>query len=236
MQARIKEKKEVAKGTLMVVFDLLGGEVDFRPGQYFWVTLLEPPYDDDKGPRRHITVVTSPTERGVLGLATRVRDTAFKRSLAELPEGTEVDVEEPKGSFALPEATERPYVFVAGGIGITVFRSMLRYIADEELPYRITLLYSNRDRASTAFFDELRELEAAIPGLRVVFTMTGDPEWDGETRRIDEELLRESLDADLASFTYMVAGPPGMVEGVTAVLQRAGIPQEQILSQRFSGY
>jgi NAD(P)H-flavin reductase len=68
MQAKVKEKREVAKGTLMVVFDLLGEEVDFTPGQYFWVTLLDPPYDDDKGPRRHITAVTSPNDRGVLGL------------------------------------------------------------------------------------------------------------------------------------------------------------------------
>jgi NAD(P)H-flavin reductase len=74
VRAKIKEKREVAKGTLMVVFDLLGEEVDFEPGQYFWVELLDPPYDDEKGPRRHITVVTSPNERGVLGLCTRLRD------------------------------------------------------------------------------------------------------------------------------------------------------------------
>ena len=126
MRARIAEKREVAEGTLLVLFDLLGREVDFRPGQYFWVTLLDPPYEDEKGPRRHISVVTSPNERGVLGLCTRLRDSAFKRSLAELPVGAEVDVEEPKGDFVLPEETDLPYVFVAGGIGITVFRSMLR--------------------------------------------------------------------------------------------------------------
>src|SRR3989454_8826766 len=131
VRAQIKEKREVAKGTLLVIFDLLGQEVDFKPGQYFWVTLLDPAYEDDKGPRRHITVVTSPNERGVLGLCTRLRDTALKRSLAELPVGAEVDVEQPKGEFVLPEDTSRPYVFVAGGIGITVFRSMLRYIAEE---------------------------------------------------------------------------------------------------------
>src|SRR6266516_2656349 len=134
MRARIQQKREVAKGTLLVVFDLLGEEVDFRAGQYFWVTLIDPPYDDEKGPRRHITVVTSPNERGVLGLCTRLRETAFKRSLAELPVGAEVEVEEPKGSFVLPEETDRPYVFIAGGIGITVFRSMLRYIDDKGLP------------------------------------------------------------------------------------------------------
>src|ERR671923_637571 len=112
MQARVKDKQEVAKGTLLVVFDLLGEEVDFTPGQYFWVTLLDPPYDDERGPRRHISVVTSPNERGVLGLCTRVRDSAFKRSLVELPVGTEVDVEEPKGTFLLPQETDRPYVFI----------------------------------------------------------------------------------------------------------------------------
>jgi ferredoxin-NADP reductase len=236
MRARIKEKREVAKGTLMVVFDLLGEEVEFEAGQYFWVTLLDPPYDDEKGPRRHITVVTSPNDRGVLGLATRVRESAFKRSLAELPVGSEADVEQPKGTFVLPEDTEQPYVFIAGGIGITVFRSMLLAIAEDNLPHRVTLVYSNRDRESTAFLDELRELETAIPNLRVVFTMTDDPGWDGETRRIDASMLRDHVDADLGSFTYLVAGPPGMVEAMEELLKAEGVPETQIRPERFSGY
>jgi ferredoxin-NADP reductase len=236
VKARIKEKRDVAKGTLMVVFDLLGEEVDFQPGQYFWVTLLDPPYDDEKGPKRHISVVTSPTERGVLGLATRLRDSAFKRSLAELPEGTDVEVEQPKGSFVLPEEADRPCVFIAGGIGITVFRSMLRYIADKGLPHRVTLVYSNRDRESTAFYDELRELEAANPNLEVVFTMTEDPGWDGETRRVDADMLRDHLGEELDSYTYLVAGPPAMVDGVAEALQGAGIPEDQVRPARFSGY
>jgi ferredoxin-NADP reductase len=236
MQAKIKDKREVAKGTLMVEFDLLGEEVDFTPGQYFWVTLLDPPYDDDKGPRRHITVVTSPNDRGVLGLATRVRDSAFKRSLAELPVGTEVDVEQPKGNFVLPEDTEQEYVFIAGGIGITVFRSMLRYIAEEGLPHRVTLVYSNRDVESTAFLGELQELERANPNLRLVLTMTEDPSWDGESRRIDADFLRDHLGDDLGAFTYLVAGPPGMVEAMEKTLAEAGVPEEQVRPERFSGY
>jgi ferredoxin-NADP reductase len=193
VQARIKEKTEVAKGTLMVVFDLLGKEVDFTPGQYFWVTLLDPPYDDERGPKRHISVVTSPNERGVLGLCTRIRDTAFKRSLVELPVGAEVEVEEPKGNFLLPEDTSQDYVFVAGGIGITVFRCMLRYIAEEDLPHRVTLVYSCRDRESAAFLDELQELEQQQANIRVVVTMTEDPGWEGETRRVDAEFLRDHV-------------------------------------------
>jgi ferredoxin-NADP reductase len=236
VRAQIKEKREVAKGTLLVVFDLLGREVDFEPGQYFWVTLLDPPYDDEKGPRRHISVVTSPNERGVLGLCTRLRDSAFKRSLAELPVGTEVDVEEPKGSFILPRDTDRRYVFIAGGIGITVFRCMLRYIAEEGLPHRVTLVYSNRDRESTAFLDELGRLEGDNPNLRLVLTMTDEPDWGGETRRIGPELLRDQFGDDLQSLTYLIAGPPVMVEGVVGTLEALGVPEAQVRPDRFSGY
>jgi len=236
VRAQIKEKREVAKGTLLVIFDLLGREVDFKPGQYFWVELLDPPYEDEKGPRRHVSVVTSPNERGVLGLCTRLRESAFKRSLNELPVGSEVEVEEPKGSFLLPEETDQRYVFIAGGIGITVFRCMLRYIAEEQLPHRVTLVYSNRDQESTAFLDELVELEQSNPNLQLVLTMTDDPAWEGESRLIDTELLHEHLGDDLQSLVYLIAGPPAMVDGVVETLQAAGVPEGQIRPDRFAGY
>jgi ferredoxin-NADP reductase len=236
MQARIKEKREVAKGTLLVTFDLLGEEVDFTPGQYFFVTLPDVGYQDDKGLRRHITVVTSPNEKGVLGFATRMRESAFKQSLRELPVGAEVEVEPPKGSFALPEDTSRPLVFVAGGIGITVFRSMLHYIREEGLPYRVTLVFSNRDRESTAFLDELQELEQEMPNFRLILTMTQDPGWDGETRKIDSHFFRDYLGEDLDESTFLVAGPPAMVEGVQEALDDGGVKEENVMAERYSGY
>ena len=236
MRATVKETREVAQGTLLVVFDLRGEEVDFRPGQYFWVELLESPYEDERGLRRHFSAVTSPTERGVLGVCTRLRDTAFKKTLAELQVGDEVEVEPPKGDYALPEDTNPHYVFVAGGIGITVFRSMLRYIADKGEPYRVTLVYSNRDRAGTPFVDELQELEQAIPGFQLVLTMTEDDGWEGESRYVSPELLSDHLEGDLGEHTYLVAGPPAMVEAVVGQLHAAGVPEEQVLPDRFSGY
>jgi ferredoxin-NADP reductase len=236
VKARIKDKQEVAKGTLFVTFDLLGEVVDFRPGQYFFVTLPDVGHGDEKGLRRHITVVTSPNERGVLGLATRMRDSAFKRTLGELLVGAEVDVEAPKGDFGLPEDPSRPLVFVAGGIGITVFRSMLRYIREERLPHRVTLIYSNRDVESTAFLDELRELERELPDLRLVLTMTQDSSWDGETRKVDAQFFADHLGGDLNAFTFLVAGPPGMVEGVQASLAKAGVAEENVVAESYSGY
>ena len=236
MQSRIKEKQEVAKQTLLVTFDLLGKEVDFQPGQYFWVTLPDIGYQDEKGLRRHITVVTSPNERGVLGLCTRLRDTAFKQTLAELEVGAEVDVEHPKGDYVLPSETDRPYVFIAGGIGITVFRCMLRYIVEEGLPHRVTLVYSNRDRESAAFLDELAEIERDDENIRLVLVMTDDPEWEGEKRRIDADVLRDHLDGELGDYVYLVAGPPGLVDAIDEILREAGVPEDRVRPSRFSGY
>ena len=219
-----------------MLFDLGGEAFDYRPGQYFWVELLDPPYEDEKGPRRHISAVTSPTERGVIGLCTRLRDSAFKRSLAELPVGAEVDVEPPKGKFVLPEDASRPLVFVAGGIGITAFRSMLRFIQDKRLPDRVTLIYSNRDRESTPFLDELEDIERTNPNVHVVVTMTNDDAWSGEQRRLDANFFREYLGDEVNDKVYMVAGPPGMAEAVTEELKRAGVDEQLIATDSFSGY
>ena len=234
MRATIAEKQEVAKGTLLVLF-AVEDYPDYRPGAYFWVELPDRGHEDEKGLRRHISLVTSPTDKGVVGLATRLRDSAFKQTLSELEIGDEVEVEEPKGSFLLPEDTGAEYVFVAGGIGITVFRSMLRYIADESLPYRVTLVYSNRDRESTAFLDELDELERRIEGLRVILVMTDEEAWEGERRRLDAAVLGE-LVGGLEGKTFMIAGPPGMVEGVSDSLLAAGLPDDRVVAGKFSGY
>jgi len=152
----------------------------------------------------------------------------------KLAVGDRLTVRGPRNNFELAPAPG--YVFIAGGIGITVFRSMLRYIADTGEPYRITLVYSNRDRESTPFLDELPELESRIPGLRLVLTMTQDEGWEGETRYIGPDLLRDHLEGDLGSYTYLIAGPPEMVEAVTGGLAGEGVPEEQLLPDRFSGY
>ena len=234
MRATVAEKREVAKGTLFVLF-AVENYPDYRPGAYFWIELPDRGHTDEKGLRRHISLATSPTEPGVVGLATRLRDTAFKRTLTELEVGDEVQVEEPKGSFLLPEDMSGEYVFVAGGIGITVFRSMLRFIADEVLPYRVVLVYSNRDRESAAFLDELEAIERRADGVSVILTMTDDAGWSGETRHLDAEVLAE-LVGGLEDKTFLVAGPPQMAEAVAASLTDAGLPEERVLADKFSGY
>jgi ferredoxin-NADP reductase len=113
---------------------------------------------------------------------------------------------------------------------------MLRYIREERLPYRVTLIYTCRDRDSAAFLDELRELEQELPDFRLVLTMTQDPGWSGETRKVDAAFFKDYLGDDLNRFTFLVAGPPAMAEGVHEALAEAGVHEPNVIAERFSGY
>jgi NAD(P)H-flavin reductase len=113
---------------------------------------------------------------------------------------------------------------------------MLRYIAEEDLPHRVTLIYSNRDRQPPPFLDELSELDQTRDAFRLVLTMTEDASWNGETRRIGPELLRDHLSDDLRSYAYLVAGPPAMVDSIVETLHAAAVPEDRISADRFSGY
>ena len=163
----------------------------------------------------------------MLGLCTRLRDTAFKRSLAEMPVGADVDVEQPKGDFVLPEDTDRP---------LRVHRRRDRHNGlplhaplhrRGGLPYQVTLVYSNRDRESTAFLEELEELDRDNPNIRA---RAHDDRRPGLGRRDAADrrrMLRDHLDDDLDSFRYLVAGPPPMAEGVGETLKDAGVPRSR---------
>lgn len=235
MKAIIKDKKEVAKGTLRVEFDLLGKKVEFKAGQYFYITILNPPYNDERGAMRHITIVNPPEENDKLVLTTRIRDSAFKKSLVEVPIGHEVQIGGIEGSFTLPESKDRRLVFIAGGIGITPFMSMLSHIRNLKLSYRITLLYSNRDKKSAVYLDDLEEFIKDMPDFKLILTMTEDPHWKGEKRRINSEFLKEYLQNPREYF-YYVAGPPGFNEGIKTSLQEADVSKENIKAEKFSGY
>ena len=131
------------------------GPFSFMAGQYCFVTLPNLLYPDDRLGKRHFSIVNSPNEKGIITIATRLRDSGFKKTLNELPLGSEVNLGPIAGAFTLPTDFKRPLVFIAGGIGITPYMSMLRYISEEKLPYKITLIYSNRDKNTTAYFDEI---------------------------------------------------------------------------------
>jgi ferredoxin-NADP reductase len=122
-----------------------------------------------------------------------------------MPAGAAVDVEQPKGQLRPPEDTSKRFAFIAGGHRHHALPLHAPLHRDKGLDYDVTLVYSNRDVESTAFLDELNELEKAIPGMRLVCTMTEDDTWEGDTRMLDANVLRDIL-GDLESFHFMIAG------------------------------
>ena len=155
-----------------------------------------------------------------------MRDTAFKQTLAELEVGDEVGGRGAEGLLPAARRNELPYVFVAGGIGITVFPIMLRYIADEGFRTTSPRLFEPRPRVDP-FLDELGELESRIEGLRLVLTMTEDPSWDGESRRIDEAMFCATHLGDLDAYTFWSPARPRWRRRSGGSLQEAGVPEDQ---------
>ena len=230
-------REEVAEGTMAFRFVKPPG-FDFKAGQSVNVSLIDPPETDGKGNRRSFSIVSAPFE-GELAIATRMRDTAFKRVLKAVPMRTKVHLRGPGGMLILHGDASRPAVLLAGGIGITPFVSMLRQAAHERLPHKLFLFYSNRRPEDAAFLDELIELQRRNPNYRFIGAMTemerSRRPWKGEKGFIDKAMLERHLD-DLPGAVCYMAGPPAMIEAMQKMLVEAGVNSENILSDEFYGY
>lgn len=241
---KLKSRAEVAERTLEFRFDK-PSEVTFKAGQFMDVTLIDPPETDAEGNTRGFSINSAPDDPDLV-FTTRLRDTAFKRVLRTLPLGTEIKVEGPFGSFTLQGDSSRPAVFLAGGIGITPFRSIVRRAAHESLPHRIFLFFANKRPEDAPFLDELAELERVNPNFTFVPTMDHMDDsrmpWSGETGHIDHDLIvkylqREaSIGAGRPKPIYYMAGPRGMVANLRAMLNQAGVDDDDIRTEEFTGY
>ena len=169
-----------------------------------------------------------------LVIATRMIGTAFKRCLAGLPAGSPVDIEGPYGDLTLDGDT-RPAVFLAGGIGITPFRSMIVDAAARGLSRDLTLFYSNRSADDAAFLSELEQLAQQNPRFRLVATMTEAPDWQGEQGFITRDMIERHA-GDIARPIFYIAGPPAMVAAMERLLREAGVSVENTRAEEFGGY
>ncbi len=235
MKAVISGKKEIAKGTLLVDFKVFEGKVKFKPGQFVNVKLINPPYTDAEGNDRYFSIISRPNAEESISIATRISQSAFKRFLLEAPFGAEVNLGEPMGEFLLSGSPSGQVVFIAGGIGIAPFVSILRYAKEENLGYKITLIYSNKDKESTAFLEELEDYKKEDPNFNLILTMTADPDWLGEKRTIDAQFIKDYT-KNPESFVYFVSGPPAMVQNITDVLLNLGVKGRNIKTDSLTGY
>jgi ferredoxin-NADP reductase len=236
-QAALVRREIVAERTMSFRFARPGGW-SYRAGQFVDITLLDPPETDAEGDTRGFSISSAPRE-GVITITTRLRDTAFKTVLQRVPLGTEVKMEGPFGDLRLHHA-DRPAVLLAGGIGITPFRSILvEAIGGGHLSYRVVLFHANRRPRDAPFADELRALEQADPQLTFVPTMTAiagsSQAWDGERGHIDAAMLGRHLDG-VRNPIFYIAGPAGMVQASRTMLVASGVDEDDIRTEEFTGY
>jgi ferredoxin-NADP reductase len=235
LKGSLLTKLKLAKDTIQFNFALTAGELIFKPGQFLSIKLPKVRTHGDEGNVRYFSLVSSPDDSKRFSIATRLTSSAFKQALFSLNLGEEVEIGGVGGAMILPEVVEGPLVFIAGGIGITPFMSMLTFARAHQSGQQITLLYSNRNRTTVAFLDELEKLAEAWPEFKLITTMTDDDYWPGEKRPIDHEFIKEYIN-DYKGAKYFVAGPSSMVLAMANNFDRLGITKEHFILEEFFGY
>ena len=226
--SRLLSRVQVAEGTMAFHFEK-PSHFEFTPGQASDLSLPNPPETDSEGNTRTFSIASSPFENQLM-FTTRMRDTAFKRSLKKVPLGTQVKISPATGSFTLHKNAAKAAVFLAGGIGITPFLSILRQASHDRLPHKLYLFYSNRSPEDTAFLETLQLLESSNPNFQLICTMTdmgqSQKDWKGEIGLINKEMLSRYLSA-LQGPIFYSAGPPSMVASMKKMLVDAGVDRSR---------
>ncbi|MBR9677332.1 FAD-dependent oxidoreductase [Candidatus Woesearchaeota archaeon] len=231
--AHVKKREVIAKDTIEVTIELEKSIV-FLSGQHATIKLTLY-HEDKKGGQRIFSITNTPKTDKQIIIAMRQTGSGFKKTLEEIEEDKELEVVTTGGEFTLPQDTNRKIVFIAGGIGITPFIAMLRHTFENNLPYKIVLVYSNKDKAASAYYDELQQMQTDHENFRLIPTMTSDNDWSGEARRIDSEFITDYFEKP-RDYTFMIAGPPGLVQKIKTELSNSGAEQQHIITENFEGY
>ncbi len=233
----LTQREEIAEGTMAFHF-VKPADFQFRAGQSIDLTLLNPPETDAEGNSRAFSIASAPFDNDLM-IATRMRDTALKRVLRKASPGLQVKIDGPGGSFVLHRKSEKPAVFLAGGIGITPFLSIIRQAGNDQSPHHMYLFYSNRRPEDAAFLDLLSEATKRNPNFHLIATMTemdkSHREWKGETGSINKDMLTKHLPS-LQGSIYYLAGPPAMIAAMRSMLIGAGVDEDDIRTEEFFGY
>lgn len=233
---KLIEKKYIAKDTCEFVFQP-NCRVKFSPGQYIEWTL---PHDkpDTRGIRRYFTLASSPTEDTVrIGIKFYTPSSTFKKRLRLLESGDVLHAVQLCGDFTLPKDPKKKIGCVAGGIGITPFRSMVQYCIDAKDTRDIVLFYQNKtpeDVAYKTFFDQA----AASVGIRIIYgvdSVGSDGDWDGEVGFLTPQIIQKYAE-DVCERMWYISGPNTMVGAYKKILVDIGVARKNIKTDYFPGF
>lgn len=216
---KLKEKIQIGPDIYEYVFN---GKLNFLAGQYLEWTLGQK-NPDSRGSRRYFTLASSPTEDNLrLGIKFYLNGSSFKNSLFNMKIGNQIVAASLSGEFNLPKDINKKLVFIAGGIGVTPFRSMIKFLLDTNQKRDIILLYSNKTQSDIVYKDILNQ-------VRTVYVNTDKQGF------IDEKMIRREA-PDFKERTFYLSGPHSMVDVFEKTLKKMGIQGNQIKIDFFPGY
>jgi len=232
------KKEQLAKDTYSFYFDRAKLDFNFLPGQYVRMAIpIKNP--DNRGNSRPFTISSSPLEKNHIMITTKIIQSSFKKKLTELAPGEKVKFFGPLGGFVLKEEEKDERVFLAGGIGITPFHSMITYVHKKDLSISITLFVSFSTVEDLIFYEELSDIAKKNPYIKLVYTVSHpeglNVQWSGETGRISETLIKKYTE-DINKPLYYIVGPPAMVSTMEEIVRKMGISNKKIFIESFTGY
>lgn len=232
------KKEQLTKDTYTFYFKRTEDSRDFTPGQYFEIK-LDIKDVDERGDSRVFTISSSPTDREFYTITTRIIQSSFKLRLGSLEPGELVRFDGPWNDLNFDEKDTSPHVFLAGGIGVTPYHSIVKYAMEKNITTQMILFVSWKNRDEMVFDDFFRNANNHMENFSYVPTLTEEGltpgEWDGETGRINEELIRKYV-SDINVSKYYFAGPPAMVMALKETVKNMGVSNEKIIAEEFEGY
>lgn len=233
----LQEKIQIAPDIYDFIFRP-SQKLAFSPGQYMeWTLPHQKP--DARGNRRYFTLASSPTEENLrIGVKFYQEASSYKMNLFYGNEKKTIVASQLAGDFTLPDKEGQKYVFIAGGIGITPFRSMIKYMLDKNQKRPVVLFYSNRHFNEIIYREVFSQAERQL-GIKVIYTLTdlsSVPEnWTGKTGRINRDLIAQEV-PDYRKRLFYLSGPKKMIDAFKRVLKKMGVSQNQIKTDYFPGF
>jgi len=236
LSIKLKEKREIGLGIYEFIFEK-DVNYSYQSGQYLEWT-IKTKNIDSRGNRRYFTLSSSPTEEDLkIGIKIYEKPSNFKKALLELNTETRVLAGNLAGDFVLPK-NPKNLVFIAGGIGITPFRSMIKYLLDKNITLPITVFYSNKLASEIVYKDIFDKAEEKL-NIKTVYNLTDEStipdQWSGYKGRINDEIIKKEV-PQYKSAVFYLSGPHSMVVGFEETLIRLGISTSQIKKDFFPGY
>lgn len=230
----LKKKKE-SKDAYSFYFDRKNLDLDFSPGQYLKL-YLEVEKPDARGSSRYFTISSSPSEKDYLTITTRIIKSSFKKKLNSLMTGERVNAYGPIGYFDFDPKINKEVVFIAGGIGVTPYHSVIESLISKKINIKITLIVSFDKKENAVFFDKFKDIEKNNSSVKIVYSLTKEREASGfEYGRIDENMIKKYVQ-NITLPKFYITGPQNMVEDLYLIIKNLNVVDDKIFKEDFPGY